>query len=137
MSQAMPGDKPGLGPALPHVFVRDIEAALAYYRDRLGFRVTVTYGTPPFYAEVARDRARLAFRSVWEPVFAGDVRERESLLSASFAVDTRAAIEALFAEITAAGVALHQPLTDQPWGARDFVVRDPDGNLIHFARPQK
>ena len=34
-----------------------------------------------------------------------------------------------------AGVAFHQPLKTEPWGARTFVVRDPDGNLLLFAGP--
>ncbi|WP_368734893.1 VOC family protein [Klebsiella michiganensis] len=42
-------------------------------------------------------------------------------------------MEALHAEYQAMGVALHQPLTVQDWNIRDFVVRDPDGNLILFA----
>jgi uncharacterized glyoxalase superfamily protein PhnB len=32
-----------------------------------------------------------------------------------------------------AGVEFHQPLKPEPWGARTFIVRDPDGNLILFA----
>jgi len=28
---------------------------------------------------------------------------------------------------------LEQPLTSEPWGARTFIVRDPDDNLVLFA----
>jgi uncharacterized glyoxalase superfamily protein PhnB len=27
------------------------------------------------------------------------------------------------------------PLTDQPWGDRDFSILDPDGNLVTFFQP--
>jgi len=27
-----------------------------------------------------------------------------------------------------------QRLKKQPWGAADFIVRGPDGNLVHFAQ---
>jgi uncharacterized glyoxalase superfamily protein PhnB len=27
------------------------------------------------------------------------------------------------------------PLKKQPWGARNFIILDPDGNLILFASP--
>ena len=39
--------------------------------------------------------------------------------------------------LAAAGVAFAQPLKHEPWGARDFIVRDPDGNLVLFAGPAK
>jgi uncharacterized glyoxalase superfamily protein PhnB len=35
------------------------------------------------------------------------------------------------------GVAFHQTLKRQPWGAKNFVVKDPDGNLLLFAGPTK
>ena len=34
-----------------------------------------------------------------------------------------------------AGVDFQQTLKQEPWGARTFVVRDPDGNLLLFAGP--
>jgi len=35
----------------------------------------------------------------------------------------------------AAGVRFRQKLKKEPWGARTFIVPDPDGNLILFAGP--
>jgi uncharacterized glyoxalase superfamily protein PhnB len=35
--------------------------------------------------------------------------------------------------LQAAGVRFHQTLRTEPWGARTFIVRDPEGNLILFA----
>jgi uncharacterized glyoxalase superfamily protein PhnB len=35
----------------------------------------------------------------------------------------------------AASAALRQPLERQPWGATNFIVKDPDGNLLLFADP--
>ena len=70
-----------------------------------------------------------------EPVFLGDIREREELLSAAITLDSAAAIEQLFLDYQAAGVPFHLVLKTQPWGARNFILRDPDGNLILFAAP--
>ena len=39
----------------------------------------------------------------------------------------------LFLEFTQKGVEFHQPLKTQPWGMTDFIVKDPDGNLLCFA----
>ncbi|WP_428553927.1 VOC family protein [Roseiarcus sp.] len=41
--------------------------------------------------------------------------------------------KALFLEFPAAGIAFHQTLRTEPWGARTFIVRDPEGNLVAFA----
>lgn len=117
------------------LFVRDIGASVEFFTTKLGFAVSFLYGDPPFYGQVVRGEGRLDLRSVWEPVFAGDIREREHLLSASMTVATAAELDRLFAEFTAAGVGFHQALRVEPWGARTFVVRDPDGNLLLFAAP--
>jgi uncharacterized glyoxalase superfamily protein PhnB len=117
------------------LFVADIKAACDFYTEKLGFRVDFVYGDPPFYGQVARDDARLALRVVGEPVFAGDIREREHLLSASLTVASPDEIEQLFATYQAAGVRFHQRLKKEPWGARTFIVVDSDGNLILFAGP--
>ena len=63
------------------LFVADIQASCDFYADKLGFVVDFVYGDPPFYAQVTRDNVRLSLRHIDEPVFAGDVREREDLLS--------------------------------------------------------
>jgi catechol 2,3-dioxygenase-like lactoylglutathione lyase family enzyme len=127
--------QPILTGAEPVLYVTDFPTALAFYTQKLGFAVDFTYGDPPFYGVVERDRARLCLRLVEGPVFAGGVREHEELLSASITLDSAAAIERLFLEYQAAGVPFHLTLTTQPWGARNVIVRDPDGNLILFAAP--
>ncbi len=117
------------------LFVADIQASCAFYTDKLGFAVAFVYGDPPFYGQVTRDHARLNLRAVDEPVFAGDIREREQLLSATLTVATRAEIEQLFLSYQSVGVPFQQSLKKESWGARTFVVRDPDGNLVLFAGP--
>ena len=71
------------------------------------------------------------------PVIDPALRDREELLSGSLTVATRADIEALYREYEARGVTFFQPLKDEPWGARDFIVSDIDGNLLLFAGPGK
>lgn len=117
------------------LFVSDIKRSCAFFTSKLGFSVVFVYGDPPFYGAVKRDQARLNLRLVCEPVFVGDIREREHLLSASLTVDSAAEIKQLFLDFQAAGAPFHQTLKKEPWGARDFIVRDPDGNLILFAGP--
>ena len=117
------------------LFVADIKASCAFFTEKLGFTVVFTYGEPPFYGQVKRDVARLNLRMVCEPVYVGDIREREELLGASMTVDSAAEIKQLFLQYQAAGVDFFRPLKQEPWGARNFIVRDPDGNLLLFAGP--
>lgn len=117
------------------LFVADVRKSCDFFGAKLGFTTDFVYGDPPYYGAVRRDNARLALRLVCEPVFVGDIRRRQHLLSASITVDTAAEIKALFLEFQAAGVPFHQTLRKEPWGARNFIVLDPDGNLILFAGP--
>ena len=129
-----PVPRPVLTSTEAQLFVGDIKASCDFYTDKLGFTVAFVYGDPPYYGQVSRDHARLNLRMVCEPVFT-DVREREHLLSASLTVATADEIKQLFLSYQAAGVPFHQTLKKEPWGARTFVVVDPDGNLILFAGP--
>ena len=129
-----PVPRPVLTSTEAQLFVGDIKASCDFYTDKLGFTVAFIYGDPPYYGQVTRDHARLNLRMVCEPVFT-DVREREHLLSASLTVATADEIKQLFLSYQAAGVPFHQTLKKEPWGARTFIVTDPDGNLILFAGP--
>jgi uncharacterized glyoxalase superfamily protein PhnB len=128
--------RPILNAIEPQLFVASIKSSCDFYTSKLSFTVAFLYGDPPYYAQVFRDNARLNLRLVSEPVFAGDVRKREHLLSASITVATANEINQLFLSYQAAGVPFHQALKTEPWGARTFIVSDPDENLILFAGPE-
>jgi len=124
---------PVLSSISAQLFVANIKSSCDFYTNKLGFAVEFIYGDPPYYGQIIRDNARLALRLVFEPVFVGDVRKREHLLSASITVATANEIKQLFLSYQAAGVSFHQTLKREPWGARSFIVSDPDENLILFA----
>jgi uncharacterized glyoxalase superfamily protein PhnB len=121
--------------AEPQLFVADIKASCDYFTQKLGFSVVFVYGEPPFYGQVKRDGARLNLRCVDRPVLDNALRERESLLSAAITVAAADELKQLFLDFQAAGVTFHQGLMRQPWGAKNFIVKDPDGNLLLFAGP--
>ena len=127
--------RPVLNSIEAQLFVANIQRSCDFYTNKLGFAVEFIYGDPPYYAQVRRDNARLNLRVVGEAVFAGDVREREHLLSASITVASADEVRQLFLSYQAAEVRFSQTLKKEPWGARTFVVIDPDGNLILFAGP--
>jgi catechol 2,3-dioxygenase-like lactoylglutathione lyase family enzyme len=121
---------PTLVAAEPQLYVRDIVASFDFYSRMLGFSVAFTYGEPPFYGQVFRDGARLNLRRVDPPVVDPARRDSEQLLAASITLEDA---KPLFLEYQNAGVDFFQPLRSEPWGARTFIVRDPDGNLLLFA----
>lgn len=127
-SESLP--KPTLLAAEPQLFVADIAVSCDFYTKQLGFAVAFTYGEPPFYGQIFRDGARLNLRCLAKPTIDPQFRDRQELLSASIILDDA---KPLFLELQASGVTFHQTLRTEPWGARTFIVRDPDGNLILFS----
>ena len=84
--------------AIPNVFVKDFQAALAYYAGPLGFRPLLVYDESPFYAHAARDEATLAIHHVTQPVI--DHTAGKALLSAFIEVSD---VNALHDLLQAAG----------------------------------
>ena len=121
---------PTLVAAEPQLFVRDVVLSSEFYSRKLGFSIAFTYGEPPFYGQVFRDGARLNLRQVDAPVLDAIRRATEQLLTASITLEDA---KPLFVEYQQAGVEFVQPLRTEPWGARTFIVRDPDGNVLLFA----
>jgi catechol 2,3-dioxygenase-like lactoylglutathione lyase family enzyme len=122
-------DTPRLVAAYPQALVADVTCATEFYREKLGFRVVYLYGEPPFYALVERGGARLNLRHVHAPAHYRPEGDPD-VLTANIPVE---GIKMLYLELRARGVDLAQTLKEQPWGASDFIVRDPDGNLLCFA----
>ena len=127
--------RPIITAAEPQLFVANIKASCDFFTERLGFKVAFVYGEPPFYGQVIRDGARLNLRCVDAPVIDNRLREREDLLSASMTVGIADEIKQLYLEMQAAGVVFHQTLRKEPWKSRNFIVKDPDGNLLLFSGP--
>ncbi|MGB6829773.1 MAG: VOC family protein [Terracidiphilus sp.] len=127
--------QPILTSVAAHLYVRDLKASTDFFATKLSFTIDFDYGDPPFYAHVRRDNVRLALRSMDEPVFAEGIRQREELLSASITLATADEIKQLFLEYQGKDVPFAQLPRDEPWGAKTFIVKDPDGNLILFAGP--
>jgi catechol 2,3-dioxygenase-like lactoylglutathione lyase family enzyme len=120
------------------VQVHDPDLALAFYRDALGLELR---------NDVARGDSRwITVGAASEPGVAivltnyvngspadGDVLAallaKGALNGVHFHADD---LDATFDELRASGAEIVQEPTDQPWGARDFAVRDPSGNLVRI-----
>jgi catechol 2,3-dioxygenase-like lactoylglutathione lyase family enzyme len=117
--------------AVPILFVRDVPASAAFYREKLGFAIDFLYGDTPFYGSVSRGDACLHLRFVHQPNFAELAAREVSLILATIEVSD---VQGLFEEFEKRGVEFAQTPTKQDWGGTDFHVRDPDGNVISFVR---
>ncbi len=123
-----------------HVIVDDPDAALGFYRDALGLTVSneVAYDGFRWITLVTESQPEIGI--VLSQPHAGRSQEDGDTIAALLAkgemgwLNLRADdLDATFATVSAApGVEVVSEPTDQPWGARDFAVRDPAGNLIRI-----
>jgi catechol 2,3-dioxygenase-like lactoylglutathione lyase family enzyme len=118
--------------------VADVEASVAWYRDRLAFEVEATYDDPP-YATLAVSGTRLSLAEQGHPaedrpgvvMAAPEDRSRLQVVLVLEVTDCRGAYE----ELRAAGVEFLAEPFSPPWGgARCFAV-DPDGYLVELEEP--
>jgi uncharacterized glyoxalase superfamily protein PhnB len=108
--------------ARPTLAVDDVGATLAVFVDTLGWNVFTTMGDPVDFAMIGAARATLALaRSDAPPVT--DI--------ASVYVDVLG-VAGVHAKCVEHGLEISHPLTDHPWGQRDFCVRLPSGHQIAF-----
>ena len=113
-------------PVLP---VRDLDRAIHFYVERLGFQLTFRDGTPGNYAGLRRDAVVLHIQWHAEEDFKG---VEAGTLMLRFRVDDP---DALHAEYTSSGAtSTAKPVRDTPWGTREFAFFDPDGNGLTFFR---
>jgi uncharacterized glyoxalase superfamily protein PhnB len=115
----------------PVLQVADVAAAIAYYRDVLGFEVDFVAGDPPIHARVSSgERATAsAARLRLIPFGGGGALPDRGYFWTHVGRD----LDGLYEKYRAAGAEIVSPPTTQPWGLRDFRLRDPDGHLHCFA----
>jgi catechol 2,3-dioxygenase-like lactoylglutathione lyase family enzyme len=134
----MSDERPVLGKV--NLVVRDMDAMVAFYA-RLG--VEVPNAAPPWEQWDAHHRTlsqadELDF-DLDSAAFAGQWNEGwpagQGGAVLGFRFPTRAAVDATFADLVAAGYAAQQAPYDAFWGERYAVVVDPDGNSVGLASP--
>ena len=124
-----------IGGISPFFIVRDLSAALAFYRDKLGFEVTFTAPAgDPFFGIVCRDRAMLMLKDVEVDPLPNSHREPSARWDAYVDVPDP---DALAAEFNSRNVEFSKPLKDTHDGLRGFEVTDSDGYVLFFGRPRE
>ena len=126
-----------VGIASPLFIVRSVPATLAFYRDKLGFEITFQGPEPDdvFFGIVERGRAMIMFKSVGvEPVpnYTRDVGCGIASWDAYVYVPDP---DALFSEFESRDVEFSIPLHNNHDNLRGFELKDADGYVLFFGRP--
>ena len=123
---------------LPH---NDPDAALAFYRDILGFEVRLDVGYNGMRWITVGPSDQPSTSIVLHPPAAdpGITDDERRTIAEMMAKGTYAGInlatrdlDATFERLQARDADVVQEPTQQPWGVRDCAVRDPAGNLIRI-----
>lgn len=126
---------PGPVPDQFNLVVSNMEATVAFYR-RLGLTIPDT--DPAFQAHhrsaqaeggIDLDFDSTAFARHWDKGWRGGMG------ALGFKVDSREAVDQIYADLTAAGYRGQQSPFDAFWGARYAIVEDPDGNPVGIMSP--
>jgi uncharacterized glyoxalase superfamily protein PhnB len=119
----------------------DPDAALAFYRDTLGFEVRndVGYGGMRWITVGPVDQPGTSIvlhPPAVDPGITDDERRTivEMMAKGTYAIITLATkdLDATFDRLQAGGAEVVQEPTEQPYGIRDCAVRDPAGNMIRI-----
>ena len=120
--------EPRLTSLAPQFLVDDLERAIAYYRDALGFSFGEPYGG--FYAIGRRDGLELHLKEAPKNEAERRHRRDNEHLDAHAGVDD---VEAFHERCRLSGARIVKPLSVRPWGTKDFYVEDPEGYIIAFS----
>src|SRR6185436_12995414 len=117
----------------------DPDAAIAFYRDTLGFEVRNDVGYDGMHWITVGPAEQPGISIVLHPPGAdpGITDEERRTIAEMMAKGTFAAInlatadlDDTFARLQAGDAEIVQEPTDQPYGVRDCAFRDPSGNLV-------
>src|SRR5436853_7647260 len=120
----------------PLFIVNNVPAALAFYRDRLGFDITFQGPEPDdiFFGIVRRGGAMIMFKEVGvDPVpnYTRDIKQGIARWDAYVRVSDP---DELAAEFSSRDVEFFEPLTDTEDGLRGFELQDVNGYVLFFGR---
>jgi catechol 2,3-dioxygenase-like lactoylglutathione lyase family enzyme len=126
--------EPDVSGIAPFFIVRNVAAALSFYRDRLGFEITFQGPADDvFFGIVQRGGAMIMVKDVGVDPLPNSRREPGARWDAYVNVPDP---DALAGEFASRNVELSQPLKDTDDGLRGFELKDVDGYVLFFGRPR-
>ena len=119
----------------PNFIVKDLQAAIAYYRERLGFQLDFQGPDDDvYYAGVSREGAGIMLKAILPDVLPqpNHTRHEWARWDAYIYTDDP---DALYKEFTGRQVPMHRELANTHDGLRAFEVIDNNGYVLCFGRP--
>jgi catechol 2,3-dioxygenase-like lactoylglutathione lyase family enzyme len=123
------------------VLVHDPDQALAFYRDTLGLELRNDVAKGEFRWITVGADSQPGVAIVLTNYLNGSPADQDALTAliakgalngVHFHSDD---LDATFDKVDASDAEIVQEPTNQPWGTRDFAVRDPSGNLVRIDQP--
>ncbi|HEY3877561.1 MAG TPA: VOC family protein [Trebonia sp.] len=123
------------------VLVHDPDLALTFYRDTLGLELRNDVARGDFRWITVGSPAQPGVGIVLTNYLNGSPADTDALAGllakgalngVHFSTDD---IDAAFEQVRSAGGEIVQEPTEQPWGTKDFAVRDPSGNMVRVDQP--
>jgi len=130
--------KPEITGIAPFFIVRNVPAALAFYRDRLGFDITFQGPSEEdiFFGIVQRGAATIILKDIGvDPVpnYTHDIKQGIARWDAYLHVPDP---DALAAEFSSRNVEFFQTIASGDDGLRGFEIKDADGYMLFFGCPR-
>jgi uncharacterized glyoxalase superfamily protein PhnB len=117
----------------PVLIVRDMQASLKYWRDKVGFDVSRQFGEPVNFAMPNRDgiTIMLAQSKAEVDVPVPNWRVQDKTNNIYIWVDDA---KSLYHELIERGAIIDYTMYDTPWGTREFGIQDLDDRDITFGQ---
>ena|SRR5258707_489014 len=126
--------KPEINSISPFFIVQNFAAALAFYRDQLGFEITFEGpADDPFFGIVRRGGAMIMLKDVGIAALPNYKREPGARWDAYLDAPDP---DALAAEFASRNVKFSEPLKDTDDGLRGFELKDAEGYVLFFGHPR-
>jgi hypothetical protein len=131
--------KPEISAIAPFFIVKNVPTALSFYRDRLGFDITFQGPSDNniFFGIVQRGAAMIMLKDIGVnpvPNYTRDIKQGIARWDAYLYVPDP---DALAEEFSSRNVEFFAPLKDTEDGLRGFELKDADGYMLFFGRPQQ
>ena len=120
------------------ILVADLESSLGFYRDLIGLTAIAELPTSLIgkgrMVQLRHGESLIKLVELNEPPSSHSPAGISAAFGYRYITLLVTDLEAIFAKLVAANVAIALPITQLPNGAEIAMVADPDGNIVEFVR---
>ena len=120
-----------MGYLSPLLAVRNMKETIEFYKNTLGFKIGMVFpdADNPEYADLSKDGMVLMFI----PAKDHGIGSEEKLgIGVYLYMEIDGDIDKYYAELKSKGVKIAADIKDEPFGVRDFSIKDVDGYQLTF-----